>query len=50
MEPVFAAMFAFFILGETLNRAAWFGCGCILTGMLISELKQKPVFSSQPVS
>ncbi|MBN1892923.1 DMT family transporter [bacterium] len=50
MEPVFAALFAFFILGDTLNGAAWFGCGCILLGMLISEVKQKPVFPSQPVS
>ena len=39
MEPVFAALFAFIIAGETMSVLGWIGGGFILTGMLIAEIK-----------
>ncbi|MFA5518014.1 MAG: DMT family transporter [Spirochaetota bacterium] len=44
-EPVFAGIFGYLLLGETLGRMAGLGCVLILSGMIISELKlfkQKP--------
>lgn len=39
MEPVFAAITGVLFGGEILGMAAIVGCGCILAGMLLSELK-----------
>lgn len=38
MEPVFAGVFGFLLLGERLTGRGWVGCGLILTGMLTAEL------------
>ncbi len=38
-EPVFSAVFAYFLAGETLRPAAALGACLILAGMLVSELK-----------
>jgi drug/metabolite transporter (DMT)-like permease len=39
MEPVFAALFAFMLAGETLVVLGWFGGGLIFIGMIIAEIK-----------
>jgi drug/metabolite transporter (DMT)-like permease len=39
MEPVFAAIFAFIVAGETLKPIAWIGGILILLGMLSAELE-----------
>lgn len=40
-EPVFAAVLAYLILGETLPLRGWFGAGLIFVALIISELKGK---------
>ena len=44
LEPVFAALFAFMIAGETLTKTAWFGGFLIFCGMLIAEIRWKNLF------
>lgn len=39
LEPVFAALFAYVLLGETLGMWGWVGAGLIGVAMLLSELK-----------
>jgi drug/metabolite transporter (DMT)-like permease len=39
MEPVFAGLFGFLLLGERLSARGWLGCALILTGMLVAELR-----------
>ncbi len=41
-EPVFAGIFGYWLLGEKLVLSAVIGCGLILAGMCISELKIFP--------
>jgi len=38
MEPVFAAFFAWFWLGEKMGLWGWMGAGSILAGILLAEL------------
>jgi drug/metabolite transporter (DMT)-like permease len=38
MEPVFAALFAWFWLGEKMGMWGWMGAGAILAGILLAEL------------
>jgi drug/metabolite transporter (DMT)-like permease len=45
-EPVFAGIFGYLLLGETLGRMAGLGCVFILCAMIISELK---IFRDKPV-
>lgn len=42
MEPVFAAITGVLFGGEILGTLAGIGCICILTGMIIAELKSVP--------
>lgn len=42
-EPVFAAIFAYFISGEVLTKRGLFGASLILTGMLIAEVDFKSI-------
>lgn len=42
MEPVFAALTGMLLAGERLGAAGLFGCVCILTGMILAELKSAP--------
>lgn len=44
-EPVFAGIFGYLLLGETLGRMAGLGCILILCGMVVSELK---LFKDKP--
>lgn len=44
-EPVFAAVFAYFILGEILSPRGVLGAALILTGMLIAEVDFKSIFN-----
>ena len=37
-EPIFSAIFAFFILGEKITNFGYFGAGLIMMGLLVSEL------------
>jgi drug/metabolite transporter (DMT)-like permease len=39
MEPVFAALFAYMLAGETMGTLGWLGGGLILAGMIIAEIK-----------
>lgn len=41
MEPVFAAFFAWFWIGERMGLWGWIGAGCILSGILIVEIARK---------
>ncbi len=41
MEPVFAGVFSYLILGELLGRLGILGAGLILSGMLCSELGKR---------
>ncbi|OEU68933.1 MAG: hypothetical protein BA863_11370 [Desulfovibrio sp. S3730MH75] len=41
LESVFAAVAGWFLLGETLTIQGMFGCGLMLCGMLISQIKVK---------
>lgn len=41
LEPVFAAGFAFVLLGERLGPQGWLGAGLVLVAMLIAEAKPK---------
>ncbi len=38
MEPVFAALFAYLLAGETLTKRALVGCALILAGMVTAEM------------
>ncbi|MGE5507520.1 MAG: DMT family transporter [Chitinophagales bacterium] len=40
LEPVFAAVFAFFILGEVPTTRTWIGGLLIITGILLAELRR----------
>ncbi|MBU5677214.1 DMT family transporter [Alkaliphilus sp. MSJ-5] len=46
-EPVFSAIFAYFVAGELLTRRAILGSILILIGMIVSELDWKTVLSSK---
>ncbi len=39
MEPVFSVLFGMILLGERLTWRGWLGCGLMLAGMLISEIR-----------
>ena len=39
LEAVFAAIGGVWLLNETLSPRAWFGCGLMLAGMLLSQVK-----------
>lgn len=45
LEPVFAAGFAYLLLGETMGGWAWAGAGLILVGMLSAEAGKLGRFS-----
>ncbi len=42
MEPVFAALFSYLLIGELLGPRQLVGCGLILAGMLVAEAKRTP--------
>ena len=39
-EPVFAALFSFLLIGEVLGPRQVLGCGLILAGMIVAEVRQ----------
>lgn len=41
LEPVFAALFAFLLLGETLGVVGWLGGGVVLLAMVASEMRPR---------
>jgi drug/metabolite transporter (DMT)-like permease len=41
-EPVFAAVFGFALGGDRLTSLGLLGCGLILAGMLVAEIRPKP--------
>ena len=45
LEPVFAALFAFMLLGETMSAVGWIGGGVVLVAMLVSEIRPRGVAS-----
>jgi drug/metabolite transporter (DMT)-like permease len=48
MEPVFAGLFGFLLLGERLTGRGWIGCACILAGMLLAELRGGAPLAAPP--
>jgi drug/metabolite transporter (DMT)-like permease len=48
MEPVFAALFAWWWLGERLGLWGWIGAGLIVVGILSAELKPNGVLRPAP--
>ncbi len=46
-EPVFAAIFAYFMIGEILSAKALFGAALVITGMLVAEFTL-PKFRTKP--
>jgi drug/metabolite transporter (DMT)-like permease len=42
LEPFFAALFAFWILGQVMSAREWVGAILILAGILVSELRFAP--------
>ena len=40
-EPVFAGLFSFLLIGEVLGARQVLGCGLILAGMVVAEMKGK---------
>ena len=48
-EPVFAAIFAYIVSGETLSLIGFFGAVLILLGTLISEIDFKIVFNKNNI-
>jgi len=40
LEPFFAALFAYLLLGQTLSLKGWAGGGLVLAGILISEFRR----------
>lgn len=49
LEPVFAAGFAYILLGETMGGWAWAGAGMILVGMLSAEAGKIGTFTTRPL-
>ena len=45
LEPVFAALFAFMLLGETMSAVGWIGGGVVLVAMLVGEIRPRGVAS-----
>ncbi len=43
MEPVFAALFAYLVAGETLTAKGWLGGGLIVLSMVIAEFPWKTI-------
>jgi len=41
LEPLFAALFAWLVAGDTMSGWGWMGAGLIFTGMLASELSKR---------
>lgn len=41
LEPVFAAVFAFLLLGERLGALGWLGGGLVVAAMAVAELRPK---------
>ena len=42
LEPVFAALFAYLLLGEALGLLGWLGGALVVLAMVVSEFKFKP--------
>ena len=40
-EPVFAGLFSFLLIGELLGPRQLAGCGLILAGMVVAEMKRE---------
>ncbi len=41
-EPVFAGLFSFLLIGEVLGPRQVIGCGLILAGMVVAEMRRDP--------
>jgi len=40
LEPLFAALFSYLLLGQTLSPKEWLGGGLVIAGILISEIRR----------
>ena len=47
LEPVFAAIFAYFMRGEVLGALGWLGGGLIVAAMLISEVRWVSIWNQR---
>ncbi|MEJ2667267.1 MAG: DMT family transporter [Deinococcales bacterium] len=51
LEPVFAAIFAFFLLGERLGAVGWAGGGLVVVAMFLSEIRpRRPLPAGHPLA
>ena len=41
LEPLFAALFSYLLLGQTLSPKEWLGGGLVIAGILISEIRRE---------
>ena len=48
LEPVFAALFAYLLLGEALGLLGWLGGALVVLAMVVSEFKFKPRVGREP--
>ncbi len=47
LEPLFAALFAYWLLGDVLTVREWIGGSLILAGILVSEIRTAPRENSE---
>jgi len=48
LEPVFAVITSFLVLGERLSARAWMGAGLVVAGILLAELLAEPAAPEAP--
>jgi drug/metabolite transporter (DMT)-like permease len=48
LEPVFAAVFAYLLLGESLGLSGWIGGALVAIAMLVSEVRRPKAISPHP--
>lgn len=48
LEPVFAAVFAYLLLGESLGLSGWIGGALVVAAMLVSEFRRPKAISPHP--
>jgi drug/metabolite transporter (DMT)-like permease len=49
MEPVLAAIFAYFVRDESLGALGFTGAAVIITGLLVSELSEQIPWFDKPI-
>ena len=45
LEPVFASLMSWVVLGEVMGLIQWWGAGCVLIALALSAVRQRPRFN-----